>query len=288
VHGPYPGDVRAEADSIIIDGQKIMVYAEKDPARLPWGDLGVDIVIESTGLFRQKEKAALHLDAGAKKVIISAPAKGDVPTFVMGVNEKTYRPAHHHIVSNASCTTNCLAPMAKVLMDNFGIKSGVMTTIHAYTNDQALLDAPNKDLRRGRAAAMSMLPTTTGAAEAVGKVIPELNGILTGIAIRVPTPDVSLVDFVAEVEHDVDAATVNNAFQKASGSNLDGILEYCDMPLVSRDFTTNPASCIFDAEPTKVIEKRMVKILGWYDNEWGYSCRLVDLAEFMLSQQGQA
>ena len=287
VHGMYPGEVRAEGNSIVIDGKKVTVYAERDPSKLPWGKSGVDIVVESTGLFRQKEQAALHLKAGAKKVIISAPAKGDVPTFVMGVNEKTYRPAHHHIVSNASCTTNCLAPMAKVLMDNFGIKSGVMTTIHAYTNDQALLDSPNKDLRRGRAAAVSMVPTTTGAAEAVGKVIPELNGMLTGIAIRVPTPDVSIVDFVAQVERDVDVESVNEAFRKSAAGNLNGILVYCDEPLVSRDFTTNPASCIFDAGPTKVIEKRMVKILGWYDNEWGYSCRLVDLAEFMLHQRVQ-
>ncbi len=287
IHGPYCGEVKAEGDSLIIDGRKIKVCSEKDPSKLPWKDMEVDIVIESTGLFRRKEQAALHLEAGAKRVIITAPARGkeEVPTFVMGVNENTYNPAEHKIVSNASCTTNCLAPMAKVLKDNFGLKRGIMTTIHSYTNDQMLLDGPHKDLRRARAAALSMVPTSTGAAEAVGKVIPELNGKLTGIAVRVPTPDVSLVDLVAELEKDVTVEEVNSAFKKASEEELKGILVYCEEPLVSADFTTNPASCIFDAESTKVIENRMVKVFGWYDNEWGYSYRVIDLAEYMVSKE---
>ena len=287
VHGPYGGEVKAEGHSIVVDGKKIRVLSEKDPTKLPWKAMGIDVVIESTGLFRKKEQAAYHLEAGAKKVIITAPAKGDVPTFVMGVNENSYEPSRDHIVSNASCTTNCLAPMAQVLMDSFGVKRGIMTTIHSYTSDQALLDAPHKDLRRARAAALSMLPTTTGAAEAVGKVIPALNGKLTGIAIRVPTPDVSLVDFVVEVENDVTGDEVNAAFKEAAEGKLEGILVFCEEPLVSTDFITNPASCIFDAESTKVIEKRMVKVLGWYDNEWGYSCRVVDLAVYMLGKRLQ-
>jgi len=285
VHGPYRGEVKSEGDYLIIDGNKIQVCSEKDPGKLPWKDLGVDIVIESTGIFRKKEQAALHLEAGAKKVIITAPARGgEVPTFVMGVNESSYDPSNHDVVSNASCTTNCLAPIAKVLMDNFGIKRGIMTTIHAYTNDQMLLDGPHKDLRRARAAAMAMVPTTTGAAEAVGKVIPELNGKLTGVAIRVPTPDVSLVDLVAELDRDVTVDEINAAFKKASEGELEGILVYCEEPLVSVDFTTNPASCIFDALSTRVIEKRMTKVFGWYDNEWGYSYRVIDLAEYMAEK----
>jgi len=285
IHGPYCGEVTTEGDFLIIDGKKIRVCSEKDPVSLPWKEMEVDIVVESTGLFRKKEQAARHLEAGAKKVIITAPARGgDVPTFVMGVNETSYDASHHHIVSNASCTTNCLAPMAKVLMDNFGIKRGIMTTIHSYTNDQMLLDGPHKDLRRARAAAMAMVPTTTGAAEAVGKVIPQLNGKLTGIAIRVPTPDVSLVDLVVEVEKDVTCEEVNSAFKKASEDELKEILVYCDQPLVSVDFITNPASSIFDAGSTKVIEKKMVKVFGWYDNEWGYSYRVVDLAEYMAER----
>lgn len=285
VHRAYKGEVRAEGEYLVIDGKKIRVCSEKDPAKLPWKEMGVDIAIESTGLFRRREQAALHLEAGARKVIITAPARGgDVPTFVMGVNEASYNPSEHDVVSNASCTTNCFAPMAKVLMDNFGIKRGIMTTIHSYTNDQMLLDGPHKDLRRARAAAMSMIITTTGAAEAVGKVIPELNGKLTGIAIRVPTPDVSLVDFVAELEKDVSIEEVNAAFKEASEGELKDILVYCEDPLVSTDFTTNPASCIFDANSTRIIEKRMVKVFGWYDNEWGYSCRVVDLAEYMAGK----
>ena len=283
IHRTYPGKVKAEDDSIIIDGKKVRVCQEKDPAQLPLKEMGIDIVIESTGLFRTKEKAASHLKAGASKVIISAPARGsdEVLTIVMGVNEEKFNPSIHHVVSNASCTTNCLVPMVKVLMDNFGVKRGLMTTIHSYTADQVLLDGPHKDLRRARAAALSMIPTTTGAAVAVGKVIPELKGKLDGLAIRVPTPDVSLVDLVAEVEKETTVDEVNSAFKRASEENLKGILKYCEEPLVSHDFTTDPASAIVDADFTKVIEGKMVKVLGWYDNEWGYSCRLVDLAEYM-------
>ncbi len=282
VHGTYQGEVKAEGDSIVIDGKKIKVCSERNPANLPWKEMGVDIAIESTGLFRSKEEAASHLEAGAKKVIISAPAKGAVPTVVMGVNEETYRPAQDDIVSNASCTTNCLVPIVKVLMDNFGIKHAVMTTIHSYTNDQALLDAPHKDLRRARAAALSMIPTSTGAAVAAGKVIPELEGKIDGLAIRVPTPDVSLVDLVAEVEKETTVDEVNLALRKASQGSLKGILKYSSEPLVSHDFTTDSASAIVDADYTYVIEGTLVKVLGWYDNEWGYSCRIIDLAEYMI------
>lgn len=288
VHGPYPGEVRAEGDFLVVDGKRIRVLSEKDPASLPWEKMGVDVAIESTGLFRKKEEAARHLEAGAKRVIVTAPVKGkeEVPTFVMGVNEASYNPSAHRIVSNASCTTNCLAPLAKVLMDNFGLERGLMTTIHSYTNDQMLLDGPHKDLRRARAAATSLVPTTTGAAEAVGKAIPELNGRMTGIAIRVPTPDVSLVDLVAELEENATASQVNDAFREAAQEQkLKGILLYCEEPLVSVDFTTNSASCIFDADSTRVIQNRMVKVLGWYDNEWGYSYRVVDLAEYMVGKE---
>ncbi len=281
IHGTYRGEVKAEGDSIIIDGKKIKVCSERNPASLPWKEMGVDIVIESTGLFRSKEEAASHLQAGAKKVIISAPAKGAVPTIVMGVNEETYRPAQDDIVSNSSCTTNCLVPIVKVLIDNFGIKHAVMTTIHSYTNDQALLDAPHKDLRRARAAALSMIPTSTGAAVAAGKVIPELEGKIDGLAIRVPTPDVSLVDLVAEVKKETTVDEVNLALRKASQGSLKGILKYSSEPLVSHDFTTDSASAIVDADYTYVIEGTLVKVLGWYDNEWGYSCRIIDLAEYM-------
>ncbi|KKM75239.1 hypothetical protein LCGC14_1392300 [marine sediment metagenome] len=284
IHGTYQGEVKAEGDSIIIDGKKIKVCSERNPASLPWKEMGVDIVIESTGLFRSKEQAASHLQAGAKKVIISAPAKGAVPTIVMGVNEETYRPAQDDIVSNASCTTNCLVPIIKVLMDNFGIKHAVMTTIHSYTNDQALLDAPHKDLRRARAAALSMIPTSTGAAVAAGKVIPELEGKMDGLSIRVPTPDVSLVDLVAEVEKETTVDEVNLALRKASQGSLKGILKYSSEPLVSHDFTTDSASAIVDADYTYVIEGTLVKVLGWYDNEWGYSCRIIDLAEYMIKK----
>jgi len=284
IHGTYQGEVKAEGDSIIIDGKKIKVCSERNPASLPWKEMGVDIVIESTGLFRSREQAASHLEAGAKKVIISAPAKGAVPTIVMGVNEETYRPAQDDIVSNASCTTNCLVPIVKVLIDNFGIKHAVMTTIHSYTNDQALLDTPHKDLRRARAAALSMIPTTTGAAAAAGKVMPELEGKIDGLAIRVPTPDVSLVDLVAEVEKETTVDEVNLALRKASQGSLEGILKYSSEPLVSHDFTADSASAIVDADYTYVIEGTLVKVLGWYDNEWGYSCRIIDLAEYMIKK----
>ena len=288
IHRTYPGEVKAEDGAIIIDRKKVRVCQEKDPAQLPWKEMGVDIVIESTGLFRTKEKAASHLEAGASKVIITAPARGgnEVLTIVMGVNEEMFDPSIHHVVSNASCTTNCLVPMVKVLMDNFGVKRGLMTTIHSYTNDQALLDAPHKDLRRARAAGLSMIPTTTGAAVAVGKVIPELKGKLDGLAIRVPTPNVSLVDLVAEVGKETTVGEVNSAFKRASEENLKGILKYCEEPLVSHDFTTDPASAIVDAKSTGVIEGKMVKTLGWYDNEWGYSCRVIDLAEYMDKKMG--
>jgi len=282
IHGIYEGEVTAKEKSIIIDGKEIRVCSERNPADLPWEEMGVDIVIESTGFFRKKEDAASHLEAGAKKVIISAPARGEVPTIVMGVNEETYNPSTDDIVSNASCTTNCLVPMVKVLMDNFGVKRALMTTIHSYTSDQVLQDGPHKDLRRARAAALSMVPTTTGAAIAVGKVIPQLEGKINGLAIRIPTPDVSLVDLVAELEKEVTVDEVKLAFKEASQGDLKGILKYCEEPLVSHDFTTDPASAIVDADSTYVVEGRMVKVLGWYDNEWGYSCRIVDLAEYMI------
>jgi len=286
IHGIYPGEVRANEGELIIDGQKIKVCSEKDPARLPWSELRVDLVVESTGLFRSREKASAHLEAGARKVIITAPAKGKEPilTIVMGVNEQMYDPSRDDVVSNASCTTNCLAPIVKVLMDSFGVKRGLMTTIHSYTSDQVLQDGPHKDLRRARAAALSMVPTTTGAAEAVGKVIPELNGKLSGLAIRVPTPDVSIVDLVAELNQDVTVESVNQALKEACQGELKGILKYCEEPLVSADFITDPASGIVDANSTRVIGNRMVKVLGWYDNEWGYSCRMIDLAEYMLKE----
>lgn len=286
VHRSYPGAVGRDDDSIIVDGKKIRVFSERDPSNLPWAELGVDIVIESTGFFRKKKDAASHLKAGAKKVIITAPARGDeeVLTVVMGVNENAYEASLNDIVSGASCTTNCLVPMVKVLMDSFRIKHASMTTIHSYTNDQALLDAPHKDLRRARAAALSMIPSTTGAAVAVTKVIPELEGKIHGLAIRVPTPDASLVDLVAEVEQDTTREDVNAAFKRASEGNLKGIMKYCEEPLVSSDFITDSSSCIVDADLTSVIDGRMVKVMGWYDNEWGYSCRMVDLAAYMAKR----
>jgi len=281
VHGIFPGEVQAKGDSLLVNGKGIKVTAIKDPAQLPWKELGVEIVMECTGLFREKDKAAKHLEAGAKKVIISAPAKGPDITIVMGVNHKAYDPKKHHIISNASCTTNCLAPVAKVLLDSFGIKRGLMTTIHAYTNDQSLLDFPHKDLRRARAAALSMIPTTTGAAAAVALVLPQLKGKLDGLAIRVPTPNVSIVDLVVEVEKETAVDTVNAALKKASQGELKGILGYTEEPLVSIDFNGNTLSSIVDASTTAVIEGRMVKVLSWYDNEMGYSARMVDLAKFI-------
>jgi glyceraldehyde 3-phosphate dehydrogenase len=281
VHGLFPGEVEAKGDSLLVNGKEIKVLAIKDPAQLPWKALGVEIIMECTGLFREKEKAAKHLEAGAKKVIISAPAKGPDITIVMGVNQKAYDPNKHHIISNASCTTNCLAPVAKVLLDNFGIKRGLMTTIHAYTNDQSILDLPHKDLRRARAAALSMIPTTTGAATAVALVLPQLKGKLDGLAIRVPTPNVSIVDLVVEVEKETSVDGVNAALKKASTGELKGILGYSEKPLVSVDFNGNELSSIVDALTTTVIEGRMVKVLAWYDNEMGYSARMVDVARFI-------
>ena len=281
VHRTYPGSVEVTDDGLRVDGDDLKVFSERDPAKLPWADLGVDVVIEATGIFRTREKASLHLQAGAKKVIISAPAKGEDVTIVLGVNQDAYDPAEHHIISNASCTTNCLAPVVKVLVDSFGFRHGLMTTIHAYTNDQKILDLPHKDLRRARAAAMSMIPTTTGAAKATSLVLPEVEGKIDGMAIRVPTPDVSVVDLVAELETDVTAEAVNAAMAEAAAGPLRGILGYEETPLVSVDYTGNPHSSIVDAQSTAVIADRMVKVLSWYDNEWGYSCRVVDLAGFV-------
>ncbi|MBI5181478.1 MAG: type I glyceraldehyde-3-phosphate dehydrogenase [Nitrospirae bacterium] len=277
VHGIFDAKVEAKDSSIIVNGRESRILAVKEPESLPWKSMGVDIVIESTGHFTDKAGASKHITAGAKKVIISAPAKEPDLTVVMGVNENVYDPQKHHIISNASCTTNCLAPVAKVLLDNFGIKRGLMTTIHSYTNDQRILDLPHKDLRRARAAAVSMIPTTTGAAKAVGLVLPSLKGKVDGMAIRVPTANVSVVDFVCEVEKDVTEDEVKAALKNAAEGPLKGILSYSDEELVSVDFNNNPNSSIVDGNLTKVIEKRMVKVISWYDNEWGYSSRLKDL-----------
>jgi glyceraldehyde 3-phosphate dehydrogenase len=280
VHRHYPGTVEVRESSLVIDGDEVRVFAEKDPAALPWGDLGVDIVIESTGRFTNRADAAKHLEGGARKVIISAPAKNEDITIVLGVNEEKYDPASHHVVSNASCTTNCLAPVVKVLLDEFGFRRGVMTTVHAYTNDQNILDLPHKDLRRARAAGMSIIPTTTGAAKATALVIPEVKGKIDGVAMRVPTPDVSIVDLVAETEREVTAAQVNDAFRTAAEGRMKGILGYEEEELVSVDFTGNPHSSIIDAPSTNIVGG-LVKVMSWYDNEWGYSCRCVDLARFI-------
>jgi glyceraldehyde 3-phosphate dehydrogenase len=284
-YGKYPGEVKAAENSIIVDGKEVKVLAERDPAKISWRELGVDIVIESTGLFTDATKAAAHLEGGAKKVIISAPARNEDVTIVLGVNEEHYQPDKHRIISNASCTTNCIAPVVKVLQQNFGVSKGLMTTIHAYTNDQRLLDMFHKDLRRARAAAVNIIPTTTGAARAVAQVIPELKGRLHGIAMRVPVATVSVVDFVADLEKEASVEEINQAFQEAAKGPLAGILEYCQEELVSMDFKGNPASSIFDAPSTLVIAGNMVKVLAWYDNEWGYSCRLADLAAF-IAQKG--
>ena len=283
VHGRFEASVEVKENAIVVNGKEVQVLACKDPADLPWGKLGVEIVIESTGRYTDRDGAGKHIAAGAKRVIISAPAKGEDGTFVMGVNEKTFDPAKHFILSNASCTTNCLAPVAKVLLDTFGIERGLMTTIHSYTNDQKILDLPHKDLRRARAAGMSMIPTTTGAAKAVSLVIPELKGKLDGMAIRVPTPNVSVVDLTAELSSSATAEEINAAMKKASEGPMKGILQYVDEPLVSIDFNHDPASSCFDALSTKVIGGKMVKVLSWYDNEWGYSCRLVDLAKYVAT-----
>lgn len=284
-YGVYPAEVKALDGAITVDGREYKVFSERDPARIPWKDLGVDLVIESTGFFTDGTKAAAHIEAGAKKVLISAPASNEDVTIVMGVNENTYDPERHNIISNASCTTNCLGPMAKVLDDTFGVKSGLMTTIHAYTNDQRILDFPHDDLRRARAAALSMIPTTTGAAKAIGRVIPSLNGKMNGFAIRVPTPTVSMVDLVADLENPADIDAVNAAFKKAAEGPMKGVLRYCDEPLVSKDFTKDPHSCIYDAPLTYIVEGTLVKVCGWYDNEWGYSCRMIDLIDYMAKRQ---
>lgn len=283
-YGILNAEVNAEGDSLVVNGKKVKILNCKSPAEIPWKEYGVDIVVESTGLFVDKEKAEQHLKAGAKKVIITAPAKGEDITVVLGVNEDKYDSKKHHVISNASCTTNCLAPMAKVLHDNFKVVKGLMTTIHAYTNDQRIQDLPHKDLRRARAAALSMIPTTTGAAKAISLVIPELKGKLDGLAVRVPIPTVSLTDLTVTVEKSTSTEEVNKLMKEASQGFLKGILQYLDVPLVSKDFTGNTHSCIFDAELTKVIEGNFIKILGWYDNEWGYSTRVVDLIEYMAKK----
>ncbi len=280
--GMLDADIKSTNESIIVDGKEIKVLSEKNPSNIKWKDMSISYVIESTGLFRKREDAEKHIkNGGAKKVIISAPAKNPDATLVLGVNEDTYDPQKHHIISNASCTTNCLAPAAKVVQEEFGIKKAFMTTIHSYTVDQRILDAPHKDLRRARSAAVSQIPTTTGAAKATGLVIPELNGKIDGIAIRVPTPNVSVVDLVAVLERETTEQEVNQAFQKAAQGKLKGILDYTEEPLVSVDFMANPNSSIVDGEFTKVIQGNLLKILAWYDNEWGYSCRLRDLCEYI-------
>ncbi|MCR4441645.1 MAG: ArsJ-associated glyceraldehyde-3-phosphate dehydrogenase [Peptococcaceae bacterium] len=284
VHGRFEGTVEAKEGAIVVNGKEIKVLAEKDPASLPWKELGVDIVIESTGRFTDAEKAGAHLKGGAKKVIISAPAKGEDITIVMGVNENSYDPEKHNIISNASCTTNCLAPLVKVLHDRFKVRRGLMTTVHSYTNDQQILDLPHKDLRRARAAAMSIIPTTTGAAKAVTLVLPELKGRLNGFAMRVPTPNVSVVDFVAELERAVTVEEVNAGLKEAAENELKGILAYSDEPLVSRDYNGDSHSSIVDGLSTMVVDGSMVKVVAWYDNEWGYSCRVVDLARYIAER----
>jgi glyceraldehyde 3-phosphate dehydrogenase len=282
VHRTYDGDVSSSEKSITIDGDEIRVFEEKDPGKLPWKDLGVDIVLEATGRFTNAPDAKKHIEAGAKKVIISAPAKGEDLTIVLGVNEGKYDSAKHHIVSNASCTTNCLVPMVKVIMDNFGFVRGSMLTVHSYTNDQNVLDLPHKDLRRARAAALSIIPTTTGAAKATSLVIPELKGKIDGLSVRVPTPDVSFTDLTVVVEKTVTVAEANAAFKAAASSGpMNGILEYTEEELVSSDFIGNPHSCIIDAKSTNVVDGTLLKVSGWYDNEWGYSSRCVDLLRYM-------
>lgn len=284
VHGRLNATVEAREGAMVVNGREIKVLAERDPAKLPWRDLGVDIVIESTGIFTDATKAAAHRQAGAKKVIITAPAKNEDITIVMGVNNDKYDPAQHHIVSNASCTTNCLAPIAKVLHDNFTIKRGLMTTAHSYTNDQRILDLTHKDLRRARAGALSIIPTTTGAAKAIGLVLPELKGKLNGMAMRVPTPNVSVVDLVAELEKPATVESINAAMKAAAEGPMKGILGYCEEPLVSHDFNGDPRSSIVDALSTMVIDGTLAKVVSWYDNEWAYSKRVVDLAAFMAAK----
>ena len=283
--GMLNATIEAKEDALVVNGRALKVLSAKSPAEIPWKDFGVEVVIESSGVFTDKEKCIGHItNGGAKKIIITAPAKGQDITVVMGVNEKNYDPKKHNIISNASCTTNCLAPLAKVLLDNFGISSGVMTTIHSYTNDQRILDLPHKDLRRARAAAISMIPTSTGAAKAIGEVLPELKGKMDGLAIRVPTPDVSLTDLTCILEKAATVESVNAAFKTASETNLKGIVQYLTEPLVSKDFYGSHYSCIFDAELTKVIDGKLVKVMGWYDNEWAYSCRVVDLTDYIVKK----
>jgi glyceraldehyde 3-phosphate dehydrogenase len=284
VHGTLQEDVTVDGEYLVVGGRKVKVLAERDPAQLGWGSLGIDVVVESTGRFTKREDAAKHLEAGAKKVIISAPASNEDITIVMGVNEDKYDAANHHVLSNASCTTNCLAPFAKVLNDQFGIKRGMMTTIHSYTNDQQILDLPHKDYRRARAAAENMIPTSTGAAKAVALVLPELKGKLNGMAMRVPTPNVSVVDLVVELEKDVTADEVNSALKTAAEGDLKGILAYSELPLVSTDYNGAPVSSTIDALSTMVMEGNMVKVLSWYDNEVGYSNRVVDLVDYIAAK----
>jgi len=284
-YGRFPGEVETTADSLIVNGHKIKVLSLRDPGEIPWGELGVEIVIESVGIFTDADKAAAHLRGGAKKVIISAPAKGEDLTMVLGVNEQMYDPAKHNIISNASCTTNCLAPTAKVLNDNFGIERGLMNTIHSYTNDQRILDQVHKDLRRARTAAANIIPTTTGAARALALVIPELKGRFDGMSLRVPTVTVSVVDFVANVRKEASRESVNEAFKQAEAGPLNGILDYTEEPLVSTDFRGDSHSSIVDGLSTMVLGGNMVKVIAWYDNEWGYSCRIADLADF-IAQKG--
>ena len=281
IHGNLSCDVSVEGEYLVVDGKKTRVFCDRDPAKLDWSSEGVEVVIECTGVFRSREKAAAHLGGTVKKVIISAPGTDEDKTIVMGVNESEYDPATHHVVSNASCTTNCLAPFAKVLHQEFGIKRGMMTTVHSYTNDQRVLDAPHKDLRRARAAAMSIIPTTTGAAKAVALVLPELKGKLNGFALRVPTPNVSVTDLVVELEKEATKESINAAFRKAAEGELKGILGVSDLPLVSKDFNGDARSSIVDADLTMVMEGNMAKVVAWYDNEWGYSSRIVDLAVYM-------
>lgn len=286
VHGSFAADISVADGDLMVNGRRIRVYSEPDPAKLPWKELEIHVVVESTGHFTQRDAAAKHLSAGARRVLISAPGKGDIDgTFCMGINEKLYDPTRHFIVSNASCTTNCLAPVAKVLDRAFGIKRGMMTTIHAYTNDQKILDLPHSDLRRGRAAAMSMIPTTTGAAKAVSLVLPQLEGKLFGMAVRVPTPNVSLIDLVIETEKETSVEAVHTAMQEAATGDLQGILAYSNLPLVSRDFNGTSASSTYDAEYTTVLDGHMVKVLAWYDNEWGYSCRVHDMVAYIIGRE---
>ena len=283
-YGTFPGSVAAEGDELVINGKRIKVLAVKDPATLPWGAMGVDIVVESTGIFTDATKAAAHRTAGAKKVIISAPAKNEDVTIVLGVNEGRYDPLKHHIISNASCTTNCLAPAAKVVMDSFGIRRGLMTTMHSYTNDQRILDVAHKDPRRARAAGQNMIPTTTGAATALALVIPELKGKFDGYSVRVPTPTVSLIDFTAELERPATIGQINDAFRAAASGPMKGILGVSDEPLVSSDFRGDPRSAIIDSASTMLLGDNFAKVVAWYDNEWGYSCRIADLVKFVAAR----